>query len=293
VRGFQAGQLGGFAAEALQRGLLLALETLLAQRQLVEIHQVAVEIGAVHAGEFHLPPTVTRHDPHMPVPSTMMEFRLTTVGTPNGRVVSQQAFIIGIGPMATTSRTSFSARQHVGQRVRDEAFAAIAAVVGGDDQLVAEGAEFVFPEHQVAIAEADDGDGAIARCLYSRKLRIDGRHAQAAAHQHHGAFSLRMWLGSPERPDEIEEVSPSRSVIISKVVLPTAWMTTVTVPRAASKSATVSGMRSPCSSMRAMMKWPGRAARATSGAAYFPEKGRRTELLPTSDEKHYTSPEAT
>jgi len=49
----QAGQLGGFAAEPFQRGLLLALETLLAQRQLVEIHQMAVEIGAVHAGEFH------------------------------------------------------------------------------------------------------------------------------------------------------------------------------------------------------------------------------------------------
>ncbi len=44
----------------------------------------------------------------MPVPSTMMEFRLTMVGMPNGRVTSQQAFIMGIGPMATTSRTSFS-----------------------------------------------------------------------------------------------------------------------------------------------------------------------------------------
>ncbi len=28
------------------------------------------------------------------------------VGTPNGRVVSEQAFIIGIGPMATTSLAS-------------------------------------------------------------------------------------------------------------------------------------------------------------------------------------------
>ena len=44
----------------------------------------------------------------MPVPSTMIEFRLTTVGMPKGRVTSQQAFIIGIGPIATTSRTSFS-----------------------------------------------------------------------------------------------------------------------------------------------------------------------------------------
>ncbi len=57
---------------------------------------------------FILPPTVTRHDPHIPVPSTMIEFRLTTVGTPNGRVVSEQAFIIGIGPMATTSLASLT-----------------------------------------------------------------------------------------------------------------------------------------------------------------------------------------
>ena len=53
---------------------------------------------------FILPPTVTRHDPHMPVPSTMIEFKLTMVGIWKGRVTSQQAFIMGIGPMATTSR---------------------------------------------------------------------------------------------------------------------------------------------------------------------------------------------
>jgi len=36
----------------------------------------------------------------MPVPSTMIEFRLTMVGMPRGRVTSQQAFIITIGPIA-------------------------------------------------------------------------------------------------------------------------------------------------------------------------------------------------
>ena len=51
----------------------------------------------------------------MPVPSTMMAFSETMVFTPNGRVVSTHAFIIGSGPMATTrsglsfSRISFSA----------------------------------------------------------------------------------------------------------------------------------------------------------------------------------------
>ena len=57
---------------------------------------------------FIFPPTVTRQDPHIPVPSTMIELRLTTVGMPKGRVTSLHAFIIGIGPMATTSLTFFS-----------------------------------------------------------------------------------------------------------------------------------------------------------------------------------------
>ena len=57
---------------------------------------------------FIFPPTVTRQEPHIPVPSTMMELRLTMVGMPKGRVTSQHAFIIGMGPMATTSLTFFS-----------------------------------------------------------------------------------------------------------------------------------------------------------------------------------------
>ena len=40
----------------------------------------------------------------------------------------------------------------------------------------------------------------------------------------------------------------------------------VMVPRTRSLPAMVSGMRSPASSMRRMMNWPGRALRATAGA---------------------------
>ena len=36
----------------------------------------------------------------MPVPSTMIAFSETIVFTPDGRVVSTQAFIIGSGPIA-------------------------------------------------------------------------------------------------------------------------------------------------------------------------------------------------
>ncbi len=44
----------------------------------------------------------TRQPPHIPVPSTINEFRLTTVGMPCGRVVSATACIIRIGPIART-----------------------------------------------------------------------------------------------------------------------------------------------------------------------------------------------
>ena len=69
----------------------------------VEIHRVGVELGAVHAGEFAPPPEVMmRQPPHMPVPSTISELRLTTVGIRCGRVVSATACIIRTGPMART-----------------------------------------------------------------------------------------------------------------------------------------------------------------------------------------------
>ena len=48
------------------------------------------------------PSTLTRQPPHMPVPSTITELRLTTVLIPCGRVVSATARIIGIGPIAST-----------------------------------------------------------------------------------------------------------------------------------------------------------------------------------------------
>ena len=46
-----------------------------------------------------LPPTMTRQAPHMPVPSTMMGFRLTMLGMPSFRVSMQANFIMIMGPM--------------------------------------------------------------------------------------------------------------------------------------------------------------------------------------------------
>jgi len=49
-----------------------------------------------------LPPTLTRQAPHIPVASTMMGFRLTTVLMFRLRVTLQTTRIMGTGPMATT-----------------------------------------------------------------------------------------------------------------------------------------------------------------------------------------------
>ena len=51
---------------------------------------------------FVSPPTVVRHPPHMPVPSIMIELRLTMVLRLWGLVTSATALIMMTGPMART-----------------------------------------------------------------------------------------------------------------------------------------------------------------------------------------------
>ena len=51
-------------------------------------------------------PTCTRQPPHIPVPSTMIGFRLTIVLILYGLVVSATVFIIITGPITTTSAIS-------------------------------------------------------------------------------------------------------------------------------------------------------------------------------------------
>ena len=77
-----------------------------------------------------------------------------------------------------------------------------------------------------------------------------------------------MWLGTPIGPTSAYSVLPTwQSRCISCVVLPTAWITRVTVPFSASKSASVNGMRSPCSCDITMTNCPGRAALAIIGCS--------------------------
>ena len=53
------------------------------------------------------PPTVTLQAPHIPVPSTMIGFKLTIVGISSSLVRIDTNFIMIIGPMATTTSYFF------------------------------------------------------------------------------------------------------------------------------------------------------------------------------------------
>ena len=67
--------------------------------QFGEVHFVPIKFRAVDTGKLGF----TRHAPHIPMPSTISEFKLTVVDTPKGSVVPATACIIGTGPTATTS----------------------------------------------------------------------------------------------------------------------------------------------------------------------------------------------
>ena len=169
--------------------------------------------------------------------------------------------------MATT-RSGLSFSQDLLQRRGDEAGLAVGAVVGADDEVVAVLPELVLPEHEVLVPEADDAGGAVARLLEGAQLRVDRRDAEAAAHEHDVADLLRRAAARRAGRRSRRRCRPACSRSSSRgVVLPSVWTTIVMVPFLRSKSATVSGMRSPPSRRRSMTKWPGWAAAATSGAS--------------------------
>ena len=289
----EAGQLGRFAAVALHGGLLFAREALLPQLQLVEVHQVAVEIGAVHAGELHLP---AHRDAARPAHSGAIHH--DRVQADDGRnAEGPRDFAARLhhrdGPDGDHFADVLFGGQHVGQRVGDEAVAAVAAVVGGDDQFVAALAELLFPEDQVAIAEADDGDGAVARLLVVAQLRIDRRDAESAAHQHHRAFQLADVARQTQRADEIEDRVALAQPQHFKGGL--AHRLDHHGDRAAFRVEICHGQRD------ALPMLVDASHDEVSGTCrprhirrfHVPEEGRRTKLFPTSDEKHHTPCEGT
>ena len=171
--------------------------------QLLEVDLVAVEVGAVDAGELDL---AVDGD----------AARAAHAGAVDHDRVQRHHGLHAERPGGLDAGVHHRQRadgddqvrpvvlQHLLQRRGDEARLAVAAVVGADDQLVAVAAEAVFPEHQVLVAEADDAGGAVAGLLERAQLREDRRHAEAAADQHHVPGPAHM-LGQAERADEVGE----------------------------------------------------------------------------------------
>ena len=105
----------------------------------------------------------------------------------------------------------------LGDRLRDarghEALDAGRAVVGAHDEFVADGAELVFPEHEIAVAEAEHADHVGAGLLVRAGLRVDGRHAQSAADADH-FFRVAEVAGNAHRADHRVQREPDDAVLL-------------------------------------------------------------------------------
>ena len=66
----------------------------------IKINQIAVKVRSIDAGNFVSPPTVTRQQPHIPVPSIMRGHMLIMQGMSYFLAMRVANFIMGRGPMA-------------------------------------------------------------------------------------------------------------------------------------------------------------------------------------------------
>ncbi len=194
------------------------------------------------------------------------------VRMPCGRVTSAQPFIITGGPIATTSSMS--------------AWRAIAcsrpAVTRPCRPALPSSVQTISSSHTAANLSCQNIRSRLRKPITPITFAPCSWYARACGNT--GAtpsppptqttfFGLPMWLGMPIGPTSAySEVPTWQSRRIACVVLPTAWITRVMVPRSRSKSASVSGMRSPCSSAITMTNCPGLAARAINGCSISSRK---------------------
>jgi hypothetical protein len=256
--------------------------------QFVEVDQVAVEIRAVYAGELHVP---AHRDAAGAAHAGAIHH--DRIEADNGRYAGRPGdFAARLHhrdrPDGDHFADVFFAGQDVGQRVGDEAVAAVAAVVGSDNQFVAAIPELVFPEHQVAIAEADDGDGPVPSLLVRAQLGIDGRDAESSAHQYHGAFQLADVARQAQRADEIED----RVALAQRQHFKRSFAHRLDHhgDRSVRHVEIRDGQRDPFPMLvnASHDKVSGACRSRHIRRFHVPEEGCRTELFPTTDEKHHT-----
>src|ERR1035437_5152364 len=158
--------------------------TLQAHHEVVKIDQMTIKVGAVNAGELDL---VTDLDAAATAHAGAIH---------HDRVDADHGFDLGCTCGLGTGfhhhrRTDGDDLVDIGMRLKrdldavgDKTFHAGRAVVGAQDQFVADGPEGVFPEHQILVAKTQDSDHIGAGFLVAARLRKHRRHAQAATHAH-------------------------------------------------------------------------------------------------------------
>src|SRR5581483_11551993 len=96
-------------------------------------------------------------------------------------------------------RTAFDQRA---QLVGDETFLCVAAIIGGDLDLVTDPAHFGFKDHEFFGAGADDGDDTIADSLERCSCGVGHSRAHAATYNNHASEFLDLG-GIAERANDV------------------------------------------------------------------------------------------
>ena len=218
------------------------------------------------------PPTLTRHPPHIPVPSIITVFSDTVVFTPNGSVVRQQNFIITGGPIAMTSSTPparhSSSSGSVTRPLRplepsSVIFIRFSPAMARISSSITKRLSVRAPIITVTLLPA-----AFSACAMGCSGATPMPPPTHTTCPGFSPFSPRISVGRPSGPSTAATAPPSSRAASFAVVAPTVWNTSVTVPAAASASPIVSGMRSPSSaSAITITNCPALRARATRGAS--------------------------
>ena len=163
----------------------------------------------------------------------MIEFRLTIVRIPRGRVISAQARIITRGPMATSSSTSAWASRTSCRASVTRPFIPYepSSVVTWNSSLNSRNRSSQNIRSRLRNPMIEMVYAPL--CLNARSCgKIGATPSPPPTTMTLPGCSI--WLGTPSGPTKSRSSAPSGRAIICQVVFPTAWMTTVTVPRSRS-----------------------------------------------------------
>ena len=211
------------------------------------------------------PPTVTRQAPHMPVPSTMMVFRLASVGRLYLAVVRATNFIMIAGPMAmhlsTCSRLMTCSTPTVTTPFCPIEPSSVMTMTSSEYcaswslrmiRSLLRAARTVMTRFPAALSAWAIGNIGAAPTPPQAQITVP---------------YLRISVALPSGPTRSASWSPTFIAQSLADETPIRCTTSVIVPAWISASLMVSGIRSECSSTRTITKWPARRLLAISGAS--------------------------